>query len=116
MDIDDLLLIVKRNFTFFRKMITLISFCSLSFGLKAYMMELNFYLNLIPRYPYFLETLFLLSLISLSLMFLLHRLAFCFPEVIMKLNLFGYYSDLYSYLLLIVSLHLISQKEYLCLE
>jgi len=43
MDVDVLLPIVKRNFAFFKKMITLISFYFLGFGLKANKMELNFY-------------------------------------------------------------------------
>lgn len=110
MDVDVLLPIVKRNFAFFKKMITLISFYFLGFGLKANKMELNFYLNLILMNPCFLETLFLLSLINLNLMFLLHRLVFYFPGAIMKLNLCDCYSHLYFYWLLVFLLHLISQK------
>ena len=116
MDANVRLLIIKRNFTFFGKMIASIGFCFHGFDLKAYMTELSFYSNFILKNPCFLETLFLLILINLSLMFALHHLVFYFLEVIMTLNLYDCYLNLYFYLLLIVLSHLISQKEYLYLK
>ena len=105
-------LIVKRSFTFFGKMITLISFCFLGFGLKSCMMELSFCSNLSQKNPYFWEILFLRFLIGSSLMFALRRKVFYFLEAIMTLNLYDCYLNLYSCLLLIVLLHLTNQKEY----